>query len=203
MFRQGLYSVQIIACRLIAGDNMKFCNVCGGSINRLIPKGDNRERYVCSDEACGEIHYQNPRIITGCLPIYKEQILLCRRAIEPRLGLWTLPAGFLENQETTQQGAERESLEEANANLDIKELYTIFDIPHINQVYFFYRAELLDTHFSPGIESLDVKLFKIEDIPWDELAFPAIKKTLEYYIEDSAKQQFKFRSAILEPSVAR
>ena len=182
---------------------MKFCNVCGGSINRLIPKGDNRERYVCSDEACGEIHYQNPRIITGCLPIYKEQILLCRRAIEPRLGLWTLPAGFLENQETTQQGAERESLEEANANLDIKELYTIFDIPHINQVYFFYRAELLDTHFSPGIESLDVKLFKIEDIPWDELAFPAIKKTLEYYIEDSAKQQFKFRSAILEPSVAR
>jgi ADP-ribose pyrophosphatase YjhB (NUDIX family) len=182
---------------------MKFCNVCGGSINRLIPKGDNRERYVCSDEACGEIHYQNPRIITGCLPIYKEQILLCRRAIEPRLGLWTLPAGFLENQETTQQGAERESLEEANANLDIKELYTIFDIPHINQVYFFYRAELLDTDFSPGIESLDVKLFKKEDIPWDELAFPAIKKTLEYYIEDSAKQQFKFRSAILEPSVAR
>ena len=182
---------------------MKFCNVCGGSINRLIPKGDNRERYVCSDEACGEIHYQNPRIITGCLPIYKEQILLCRRAIEPRLGLWTLPAGFLENQETTQQGAERESLEEANANLDIKELYTIFDIPHINQVYFFYRAELLDTDFSPGIESLDVKLFKKEDIPWDELAFPAIKKTLEYYIEDSAKQQFKFRAAILEPSVAR
>jgi ADP-ribose pyrophosphatase YjhB (NUDIX family) len=182
---------------------MKFCNVCGGSINRLIPKGDNRERYVCSDEACGEIHYQNPRIITGCLPIYKEQILLCRRAIEPRLGLWTLPAGFLENQETTQQGAERESLEEANANLDIKELYTIFDIPHINQVYFFYRAELLDTDFSPGIESLDVKLFKKEDIPWDELAFPAIKKTLEYYIEDSAKQQFKFRSAILEPSIAR
>jgi ADP-ribose pyrophosphatase YjhB (NUDIX family) len=182
---------------------MKFCNVCGGSINRLIPKGDNRERYVCSDEVCGEIHYQNPRIITGCLPIYKEQILLCRRAIEPRLGLWTLPAGFLENQETTQQGAERESLEEANANLDIKELYTIFDIPHINQVYFFYRAELLDTDFSPGIESLDVKLFKKEDIPWDELAFPAIKKTLEYYIEDSAKQQFKFRSAILEPSIAR
>jgi ADP-ribose pyrophosphatase YjhB (NUDIX family) len=182
---------------------MKFCNVCGGSINRLIPQGDNRERYVCSDEACGEIHYQNPRIITGCLPIYKEQILLCRRAIEPRLGLWTLPAGFLENQETTQQGAERESLEEANANLDIKELYTIFDIPHINQVYFFYRAELLDTDFSPGIESLDVKLFKKEDIPWDELAFPAIKKTLEYYIEDSAKQQFKFRSAILEPSIAR
>lgn len=182
---------------------MKFCNVCGGSINSLIPKGDNRERYVCSDEACGEIHYQNPRIITGCLPIYKEQILLCRRAIEPRLGLWTLPAGFLENQETTQQGAERESLEEANANLDIKELYTIFDIPHINQVYFFYRAELLDTDFSPGIESLDVKLFKKEDIPWDELAFPAIKKTLEYYIEDSAKQQFKFRSAILEPSIAR
>lgn len=182
---------------------MKFCNVCGGSINRLIPKGDNRERYVCSDEECGEIHYQNPRIITGCLPIYKEQILLCRRAIEPRLGLWTLPAGFLENQETTQQGAERESIEEANTNLVVKELYTIFDIPHINQVYFFYRAELIDTDFSPGIESLDVKLFNKEDIPWDELAFPAIKKTLEYYIEDSAKQEFKFRSAILEPSAPR
>lgn len=182
---------------------MKFCSNCGSSINSLIPEGDNRERYVCSDEKCGEIHYQNPRIITGCLPIYKEQILLCRRAIEPRYGLWTLPAGFLENQETTQQGAQRESIEEANANLDIKELYTIFDIPHINQVYFFYRAELIDTDFSPGIESLDVKLFNIEDIPWHELAFPAIKKTLEYYIEDSAEQQFKFRSSILEPSVPR
>lgn len=182
---------------------MKFCSMCGGSINWSIPKGDNRERYVCSDSECGEIHYQNPRIITGCLPIYKDQVLLCKRAIEPRYGLWTLPAGFLENQETTQQGAERESIEEANANLDIKELYTIFDIPHINQVYFFYRAELIDTDFSPGVESLDVKLFNLEDIPWQELAFPAIKKTLEYYIEDITNREFKFRSEILAPSTIR
>lgn len=179
---------------------MKFCSMCGSSINRLIPAGDNRERYVCSADECGEIHYQNPRIITGCLPIYKGQILLCKRAIEPRYGLWTLPAGFLENQETTQQGAERESIEEANANLKINQLYTIFDIPHINQVYFFYRAELLDIDFSAGIESLDVKLFSVKDIPWNELAFPAIKKTLEYYIEDSQNQHFKFRSELLQPS---
>ncbi len=178
---------------------MKFCSRCGSSINWLIPEGDNRNRYVCSDQTCGEIHYQNPRIITGCLPSYKDKILLCRRAIEPRYGLWTLPAGFLENQETTAQGAQRESVEEANANLDIKELYTIFDIPHINQVYFFYRAELIDTNFSPGIESLDVRLFNKENIPWDELAFPAIKKALEYYLEDSAKQRFTFRSTTLEP----
>lgn len=181
---------------------MKFCSSCGGSIKQVIPEGDNRKRYVCSDHTCGEIHYQNPRIITGCLPSYKDQILLCRRAIEPRHGLWTLPAGFLENQETTAQGAQRESIEEANANLNMKELYTIFDIPHINQVYFFYRAELIDTHFSPGIESLDVRLFNKEDIPWSELAFPVIKKALEYYLEDSAKQEFIFRSTTLAPSAS-
>lgn len=179
---------------------MKFCSSCSSTIDWLIPEGDNRKRYVCSNkDECGEIHYQNPRIITGCLPTYKGQVLLCRRAIEPRYGLWTLPAGFLENQETTQQGAVRESLEEANANLDVKELYSIFDIPHINQVYFFYRAELIDTDFSPGIESLNVQLFTTKNIPWDELAFPAITKVLEYYISDSAKQQYKFRSTTLKP----
>ncbi len=179
---------------------MNFCSSCGTPVKWAIPPGDNRERHVCNNPECGTIHYQNPRIITGCLPIYGNQVLLCKRAIEPRHGLWTLPAGFLENGETIEQGATRESWEEAKATLKLEQLYTMFDLPHINQVYFFYKAELVDMNFGPGEESLDVQLFDEQDIPWNELAFPVIEETLKYYFQDNKQQDFIFRSQVLTRS---
>lgn len=155
-------------------------------------------RYVCSNSDCSIIHYQNPLIITGCLPIYQDKVLLCKRAIEPRYGLWTLPAGFMENGETTEQGAIRESWEEAYANLEIKQLYTLFNLPHINQVYFLYKADLLDTHFHSSSESLEVALFSEEEIPWDQLAFSVIEKTLTRYFNDRKTGHFPLHIEDLE-----
>ena len=179
---------------------MKFCSICGTSVSWVIPTGDNRERHVCDNPSCGTIHYQNPRIITGCLPIYEDKVLLCKRAIEPRYGLWTLPAGFLENGESTEQGASRESWEEAKANIAIDHLYTLFDLPHINQVYFLFKGQLVDMNFGPGEESLDVALFSEADIPWDQLAFRVVQKTLKYYFEDRKNKHFPLRSEVLAPS---
>lgn len=171
---------------------MKFCSHCGNSVVLRIPSGDDRERHVC--DHCDTIHYQNPRIITGCLPIHEDKVLLCKRAIEPRHGFWTLPAGFMENGETTEQGALRESWEEAHARIAIEGLYTLFNLPQINQVYFFYRGQLTDTNFGPGTESLEVELFSEENIPWGELAFPVVKKTLEHYFVDRIHGEFPLRS---------
>jgi len=137
---------------------------------------------VCS--RCERIHYQNPRIIAGCIAVHDDRILLCSRAIEPRQGLWTLPGGFLENGETVEQGAIRESLEEANARLCEPRLYAMFDIPRIHQVYIFYRARLADLDFSPGQESLETVLLSEADIPWNQLAFPVIDRVLRHYFED-------------------
>ena len=161
---------------------MNFCPACGNSVSNRIPDGDNRTRYIC--DSCDEIHYQNPRIITGCLPIHADKVLLCRRAIAPRINFWTLPAGFMENGETTEQGAMRETEEEAQANVSVQSLYTLFNLPHISQVYMFYRAVLTDLDFSPGIESTDVRLFSETEIPWNELAFPVIRNTLKHYFSD-------------------
>jgi ADP-ribose pyrophosphatase YjhB (NUDIX family) len=161
---------------------MKFCSSCGAAVAVRVPAGDNRERFVC--EACGTIHYQNPKIVTGCLPIHQDRVLLCRRAIAPRSGLWTLPAGFLENGETSSQGAVRETFEEACANVAVEGLYTVFNLPHISQIYMFFRATLLDLDFRPGYESTDVRLFHEREVPWDELAFPVISETLRRFFED-------------------
>ncbi len=161
---------------------MNYCSQCGKPLTVSIPEGDNRERHVCRH--CETIHYQNPRIIAGCIPTMGERVLLCKRAIEPRHGLWTLPAGFMENGESTVEGALRESIEEANAQLVNPELSCIFDIPHINQVYIFYRAELRDTSFSPGLESLEVELFREHEVRWDQLAFPVIELALDHYFTD-------------------
>jgi ADP-ribose pyrophosphatase YjhB (NUDIX family) len=169
---------------------MKFCSTCGSHTSRKIPEDDNRERFVCTNHSCLTIHYQNPRIITGCLPIYQDKVLLCKRAIEPRYGLWTLPAGFMENGETTEEGAIRESWEEAYANLHIEQLYTLFNLPYINQVYFFYKAELTDTDFRSSPESLEVTLFSEDDIPWDQLAFSVVEKTLKRYFTDRKSSVF-------------
>ena len=149
-------------------------------------------RFVC--DSCDTIHYQNPRVITGCLPFFEDRVLLCRRSIAPRSGFWTLPAGFLENGESTDQGALRETREEANANAEIQDLYTLFNLPHISQIYMFYRARLKDLNFSPGEETLETRLFSEAEIPWKELAFPVITETLTHYFADLPKREFPIRT---------
>lgn len=176
---------------------MNFCSLCGAKTELAIPEGDDRHRHICSE--CDTVHYLNPKIITGCLPIWEDKVLLCKRAIEPRSGLWTLPAGFMENGESVEQGAARESWEEARLNLHALELYQVFSLPHINQVYFFYRAEIRDLDFGPGPESLEVELYHLDDIPWDQLAFPVVDTTLRHYISDRENGLFPVRSSTIEP----
>jgi len=171
---------------------MKFCSQCGQLLEQRIPEGDNRLRYVCAH--CQTIHYQNPNIVAGCLPVYGDKILLCKRAIEPRSGLWTLPAGFMENNETVEQAAMRESMEEANANVELEQLYSVFSLPHVNQVYMMFRGKLLDLDFSPGAESEDVALFAPDMIPWDALAFPTINHTLEFLLEDDQRGEYRLHT---------
>ncbi len=161
---------------------MKFCSNCGQPVEQRIPEGDNLPRFVC--DACESIHYQNPKIVAGCIPEWEDKILLCRRAIEPRYGLWTLPAGFMENGETTEQAALRETWEEARATMEIRSLYAVFSIPHISQVYMLFRGPLQHCRFGPGPESLEVALFSEAQIPWGELAFPVIDATLKRYFSD-------------------
>jgi ADP-ribose pyrophosphatase YjhB (NUDIX family) len=171
---------------------MKYCSNCGASVRLRMPPGDNRERHVCDE--CGIVHYQNPKVVVGCIPEWEDRILLCRRAIEPRHGLWTLPAGFMERGETTQAGAARETLEEANARVDIGCLYSLFNLPHIDQIYLLFRGRLLDLGFSPGEESLEVRLFSEADIPWDELAFQVVRETLKLYFRDRSAGRSGFYS---------
>lgn len=161
---------------------MNFCSQCGQPTRYRVPDGDNRERHVC--DHCDTIHYQNPRIIAGCIPTSGDRVLLCKRAIEPRRGYWTLPAGFLENGETILQGALRECLEEAGAQLNSPSLCGIYDIPHISQVYVFYQGPLSNDRFSAGDESLEVELFQEREVPWEALAFPVITLALEHYFAD-------------------
>lgn len=174
---------------------MKFCSECGKTVVHRIPEGDNLPRFIC--EHCDIVHYQNPKLVVGCLPVWKEQVLLCKRAIEPSHGLWTLPAGFMENQESLEEAALRESREEANANLEIEGIYSVISLPHINQIYVLYRAKLLDLDFYAGPESLDVQLFNEEDIPWDKLAFRTIANTLEHYFEDKKRNDFSIHTGVI------
>jgi len=157
-----------------------------------VPKDDNRARYIC--DACDTIHYVNPKIVAGCIPESGDRILLCRRAIAPRYGYWTLPAGFMEMGETTVEAAVRETWEEAKANVEVGSLFALFSIPHISQVYIIFRAGLLRDEYHPGPESLEVALFREEEIPWSQLAFPVISRTLECYFSD--KQQGAFQTHI-------
>lgn len=170
---------------------MKFCSDCGAALVRRIPQGDTRIRDIC--DICHTVHYENPKVVAGCLALWEGRVLLCRRAIEPRYGLWTLPAGFMENEETTAEAALRETQEEAHARVDIDGLYTLFNLPHISQVYMLFRAHLRDLDFSPGAESLEVALFDETSLPWDTLAFPAVRETIRLYFGDCAQGQFPFR----------
>lgn len=167
---------------------MKYCSHCGSPLARRIPPGDTHERFVCP--SCEAIHYTNPKMVVGCIPEWQGKILLCKRAIEPRRGLWTLPAGFLEDNETTIEGAVRETLEEAGARVEVSTLYTLFNLPHVNQVYAIYRARLLDLDFGPGPESLEVRLCDEAEVPWDDMAFEVIAQTLRLYWEDHRRGGF-------------
>lgn len=167
---------------------MNYCSHCGARVRQEIPAGDNRLRDVCTD--CGMIHYQNPRIVTGCVPVYKDCVLLCRRAIEPRRGLWTLPGGFLELGETIEQGAVRETMEEAGASVTPDMLYTVFNVLHVGQLSLFFLADMDSPVFAAGEESLEVQLFDEQDVPWEELAFTTIRITLEHFFADRRKGTF-------------
>lgn len=177
---------------------MKFCSNCGSAVALKIPAGDTLPRHVC--DACGTIHYQNPKMIVGCIAEWENRILLCRRAIEPRHGLWTVPAGFMENGETTAQGAARETLEEANARVEVGPLYALYNIPHINQVYLLFRARLLDLDFSAGAETLETRLYDEADIPWDALAFATVRNTLAHYYADRKVGAYRFHLGTIEPA---
>lgn len=182
---------------------MNFCSACGSKVTRRVPPGDNRPRFVC--DSCHAVHYLNPKIVAGCLVVHDGAVLLCRRAIEPRKGLWTMPAGFLELGETTCEGARRETLEEANAEVDIDGLYTIFNLPHISQVYFFFRARLRGA-FAPGEETLETRLWEEGEIPWQELAFPVVANTLRHFFADRRCGRFPVRMediVVQRPSAAR
>jgi ADP-ribose pyrophosphatase YjhB (NUDIX family) len=163
---------------------MKFCSDCATPISIKIPADDSRERHVC--ESCGAIHYFNPRNVVGSIPIYRDQVLLCRRAIEPRHGFWTLPAGFMELGESTSTGAARETQEEAGAIVQIGPLYSLLNVPHAEQVHLFYLASMNSPSFQAGEESLEVVLFDEKDIPWSDIAFPTVKQTLEWFFTDRA-----------------
>ncbi len=179
---------------------MKYCQHCAAPITHHVPPGDDKLRYCCI--SCGVVFYQNPNNIVGTLPLWQDKVLLCRRAIEPMRGKWTLPAGFMENGETTLHGAIRETLEEAGATVIPSDcsLYTLFNLPYINQVYLFFRAALRAPEFHAGEESLEVALFAEEEIPWSELAFPVVRITLEQYFTDRRRGIFPVRMFDLQYS---
>ncbi|HTN65701.1 MAG TPA: NUDIX hydrolase [Burkholderiaceae bacterium] len=168
---------------------MKYCSECAHPVVLLVPPDDNRPRYVC--QHCGTIHYQNPKMVIGSIPVWQlhgnTQVLLCRRAIEPRYGFWTLPAGFMENDETTSDAAARETMEEAGARIELHELFSLLNVARVHQVHLFYRATLLDLDYAAGPESLEVQLFTEAQIPWHEIAFPTVAHTLKFFFADLAR----------------
>ncbi|MFZ9138078.1 MAG: NUDIX hydrolase [Hylemonella sp.] len=168
---------------------IKHCRNCGTAVIYRVPDdGDTHQRAVCP--ACTTIHYENPLNVVGTVPYFGDRVLLCKRNIEPRFGKWTLPAGFLELGETTAQGAVRETIEEAGASIEMEGLFSILNIARVGQVHLFYRARLLNEHFEPGVETIEARLYREEDIPWDDIAFRSVKETLELFFADRRRGQF-------------
>jgi len=176
---------------------MKYCSNCGAQVTSRIPSGDDRPRFIC--DACQTIHYENPNIVVGSIPEWGDRILLCRRAIRPRLGKWTLPAGYLENGETLVEAAKREALEEARARLTDLIPYGLYNLTFVNQVYVIFRCRLVDEDFAPGAESSEVRLLTKDQVPWDDLAFSSIRETLKRYFRDRPKGSFPLHMADIEP----
>jgi ADP-ribose pyrophosphatase YjhB (NUDIX family) len=173
--------------------SIKHCKTCGGAAVYSMPADDNRERATCT--LCHTIHYENPLNVVGTLPVWGDQVLLCRRNIEPRYGLWTLPAGFMELGESVAEGAMRETVEEAGAHIELQGLYTMLNVIRVGQVHLFYRARLLDTEFAPGPESIEAKLFHEHEVPWDEIAFRTTRETLKRFFADHRRGQFDLYAA--------
>ena len=167
---------------------IKHCRVCGTEVAYRVPTDDNRERAVCP--ACSEIHYVNPLNVVGTVPVWGNQVLLCRRNIEPRFGLWTLPAGFLELGESAADGALRETIEEAGANVEMQGLFSLLNVVRVGQLHLFYRARMLDTSLNPGPESIEARLFREDEVPWDQLAFRTVRQTLELFFDDRKRGTF-------------
>ncbi len=180
---------------------MRYCSTCGNAVTLRVPGGDNRLRACC--DQCGAIHYVNPRPVVGTIPVWGDEILLCRRAIEPRHGKWTLPAGFMEVGETTAGGAMRETLEEAGARIELGPIFSVIDVPHVEQVHIFFQARLLDLSFAPGEESLEVQLFREQSIPWSEIAFRTVASTLRHFFSDRARGSFGVHTEAIEPPAPR
>lgn len=176
---------------------IKFCTHCGSGVSFEIPAGDALPRHICN--RCGHIHYENPRLVVGCVATWEDRILLCRRAIEPRRGFWTVPAGFMENGETAAEAACRETHEEAGARIIVDAPFAMVSIAHINQVHLFYRGRLATADFWAGDESLEVALLRGDEIPWGDIAFRSVTHCLEHYLEDAAQGQFGFHETALGP----
>jgi ADP-ribose pyrophosphatase YjhB (NUDIX family) len=175
---------------------MKFCANCGAGVSQRVPPGDSLPRAVCDN--CGIIHYQNPKLVVGSMPQWEDKLLLCRRAIEPRYGYWTLPAGFMENSETVAEAAARETLEEAGARVELSDAFSMISVPYVNQVHVFFRARLLALDFKPGVESLEVALFEESAVPWKDIAFRTVGLTLKHWFADRARGSFGFHAEDLK-----
>lgn len=172
---------------------MKFCSNCAAAVALKIPDGDNRPRYCCA--SCGTIHYQNPRLVLGTIPVFGEQILLCRRAIEPRHGYWTLPAGFMENGETLEEGASRETTEEAGIDFQLGNVFSMLSVQHVDQVHVFFLATMTSARIGGGPETLEARLFDEDEIPWDNMAFHTVTKTLRWFFDDRRSGSYGVHSA--------
>ncbi|MEY4017725.1 MAG: hypothetical protein RLZZ189_1523 [Pseudomonadota bacterium] len=176
---------------------IKHCKACGAAVGYRLPDdGDTRLRAVCP--ACQAVHYENPLNVVGTVPTWEDKVLLCKRNIEPRLGKWTLPAGFMELGETLSQGAARETVEEAGAQFEMQELFSIMNVVRVGQVHFFYRARPTSDSFDPGHETMEARLFSEQDIPWDEIAFRTVKQTLQCYFDDMKSQNFVLHQVDIE-----
>lgn len=167
---------------------IKYCRVCGTLVAYLVPADDNRERAVCP--SCRTVHYENPLNVVGTVPVWGAQVLLCKRAIEPRRGLWTLPAGFHELGETTAAGALRETIEEAGAQIELGPLFSVLNVARVGQVHLFYLATMRSQVLAPGSETLEARLFREDEVPWDEIAFRTVRETLRYFFDDRRRGQF-------------
>ncbi len=168
---------------------MNYCSNCGSPISLRTIDGDAIPRFECT--SCDVIHYQNPKVVVGVLPYWEDKVLLCSRAIEPRKGYWNVPGGYLENKETLAEGASREAWEEAQITLENLKLHSVYSIPHISQIYMHFISPMPDLTFSPGIESLEVRLFREDEIPWDQIAFSSSKFTLKNYFQDLKSGSFQ------------
>lgn len=168
---------------------IKHCKNCGQVVvYRLPDDGDTRARAVCL--ACHTVHYENPLNVVGTIPVWNEKVLMCKRNIEPRYGLWTLPAGFMELNETVAEGAARETVEEAGAQFEMGELFSLVNVARVGQVHLFYHARLLSDQFDPGHETIEARLFTEDDIPWEEMAFRTVSETLKRFFADRRHGRF-------------